>query len=161
MIKNQRQYRITRAQATRFGRAIAEAKKRPDRSVPLILRKAQVAALRSQLKDLKAELLEYQALRTGRRVVPAPASLEELPQALIRARIASGMTQQGLARKLGLKAQQIQRYEATDYRSASLARLRQVARALGLGAVESAPPRRRPAVKASAARKITRTGAAD
>lgn len=32
-----------------------------------------------------------------------------LPKALIRARIAAGMTQEGLARRLGVKAQQVQR----------------------------------------------------
>jgi hypothetical protein len=37
-----------------------------------------------------------------------------------------------LAERLGLKEQQIQRYEATNYASASLSRVQQVARALGL-----------------------------
>ena len=51
-------------------------------------------------------------------------AVEDLPKALIRARIASGMTQEGLALRLGLKAQQVQRYEATEYESASFARIR-------------------------------------
>ena len=55
-----------------------------------------------------------------------------MPRALIRARIASGMTQEGLALRLGLKAQQVQRYEATEYESASFARIRKVVQALGL-----------------------------
>jgi len=37
-------------------------------------------------------------------------SLAELPEALIRARIAVGLTQKGLAGRLGLKEQQVQRY---------------------------------------------------
>jgi transcriptional regulator with XRE-family HTH domain len=53
-----------------------------------------------------------------------------MPRALIRARIASGMTQEGLALRLGLKGQQIQRYEATEYESASFARTRKVGQAL-------------------------------
>jgi transcriptional regulator with XRE-family HTH domain len=51
---------------------------------------------------------------------------------LIRARIARGLTQRDLAIKLGLKEQQIQRYEETDYASASLARINEVIRALDI-----------------------------
>ncbi len=58
--------------------------------------------------------------------------MEDLPKTLISARIASGMTQKGLAHRLGIKAQQIQRYEATEYESASFARIRKVVQALGL-----------------------------
>lgn len=56
----------------------------------------------------------------------------DLPKTLIRARIASGITQEGLAHRLGVKTQQIQRYEATEYESASFARIRKVVQALGL-----------------------------
>ncbi|MBM4258372.1 MAG: helix-turn-helix transcriptional regulator [Deltaproteobacteria bacterium] len=41
-------------------------------------------------------------------------SLEELPKTLIQARIAGGLSQEDLATTLGLKPQQIQRYEATE-----------------------------------------------
>lgn len=161
MIKNERQYRITKTQAARFRRAIVEMMSSPGRGVPPALRKAQVAGLRSQLQDLKSEIREYEALRSGRRAVSALPPFEELPHTLIRARIASGLTQQRLARKLGIKAQQVQRYEATDYRSASLERLEEVARALGLVEAESARASRRPPGKVSRARKIARKGAAD
>ena len=58
--------------------------------------------------------------------------MEDLPKTLIRARIASGMTQEGLAHRLGVKTQQIQRYEATEYESASFARVLKVVQAFGL-----------------------------
>jgi HTH-type transcriptional regulator/antitoxin HigA len=45
---------------------------------------------------------------------------------------AAGLSQEELAAKLGLKPQQIQRYEATDYQGASLERVNAVVRALGL-----------------------------
>ena len=41
--------------------------------------------------------------------------------------------QKSLAGRLGLKEQQIQRYEASEYASASLARVRSVAEVLGEG----------------------------
>jgi transcriptional regulator with XRE-family HTH domain len=42
------------------------------------------------------------------------------------------MSQRELAERLGLKEQQIQRYEATEYRSASWSRVSEVIQALGL-----------------------------
>ena len=64
-------------------------------------------------------------------------TVEDLPRALIRARIAAGMTQEGLARRLGVKPQQVQRYEATEYESASFTRICKVVQALGLKMAKS------------------------
>jgi DNA-binding XRE family transcriptional regulator len=97
-----------------------------------LVKKAQRDAALSQLEELKDKLIEYDLLRSGGCSVLSLDSLEELPQALIRARIASGLTQRELAERLGLKEQQIQRYEATEYASADLARVNEVARALGV-----------------------------
>ncbi len=132
MIKNERQYRITKAQVEKFANAIAALKARSDVPVRPALRKLELDGLKSQLQDLKAELQEYEALRSGRRTSIALDSIEELPKTLIKARIAAGLSQEELARKLGLKPQQIQRYEATNYQSASMERINQVIRVLGV-----------------------------
>ena len=52
-------------------------------------------------------------------------------------RIAKGRTQRRLAEELGVAEQQVQRYESTGYASASLARLGDVAAALGAEARET------------------------
>lgn len=133
MIKNDRQYRITKAQAAKLEQALSREIKRGDSAkVHPLLRKAQSDALSSQLADLRSELKQYEALRSGKRTKLNVTSLDELPQALIQARVASGLSQKELAQRLGLKEQQIQRYEATDYASASLSRVCEVARSLGL-----------------------------
>ena len=64
--------------------------------------------------------------------------MEEVPSILIKARIAKGFSQRQLADALGLKEQQIQRYEAEEYASANLRRLADVARALSLNINEVA-----------------------
>jgi len=51
---------------------------------------------------------------------------------LIVARIAKGMSQRDLAWRLGVKEQQVQRYEATQYRGVAAERLQEVADALHL-----------------------------
>jgi ribosome-binding protein aMBF1 (putative translation factor) len=132
MIKNERQYRITKAQADRFERSMAETMTSPNPAIHPKLRKAELDALRSQLDDLRSELREYEALRSGKRRVLSLASIEELSRTLIQARIAAGLSQEELALRLGLKPQQVQRYEATNYRTASLQRVNEVGRALGV-----------------------------
>ena len=47
-------------------------------------------------------------------VLPVGIHDSALPDILIQARIAAGMSQTKLARELGLKPQQVQRYEATN-----------------------------------------------
>jgi ribosome-binding protein aMBF1 (putative translation factor) len=132
MIKNERQYRITKAQADKFAKALHEMTTSPQRAGHPVLRKAQIEALQSQLEDLQREIAEYETLRSGKRKVVALSSLEELPKTLIQARIAAGLSQEELAAKLGIKPQQIQRYEATEYQSASLERVNEIVRVLGV-----------------------------
>lgn len=130
MIKNERQYLITKTQMERFARALAEAEAREETD-PL-LAKLEADALRSQFEELRQQISEYESLRSGQCGVIQADSLEELPAALVKARIAARLSQKELSERLNLKEQQIQRYEATNYRSASLARLQQVATALGV-----------------------------
>jgi ribosome-binding protein aMBF1 (putative translation factor) len=132
MIKNERQYRISRAQVAKFRGALESLKQTPRGDLHPVLLKAQREAVESQLGDLLAEVGECQALQAGRQRPLQLRSLEEIPGALIRARIAKGLSQKQLAEKIGLKEQQIQRYEATDYATASFGRMQQVIRALNL-----------------------------
>ena len=133
MIKNEKRYRITRAQIRRFQDALSELERqeRPSNITPRLWQ-AQYQAAQSQLRDLKEQVDAYERLERGGSNEVVLAAVEDLPKALIRARIAAGMTQAGLARRLGLKTQQIQRYEATEYESASFSRIRKVVEALGL-----------------------------
>lgn len=131
MITNERQYRITKSWLERFGQARAGVDEQGGSLHPRALQ-----ALRdqydSQIYELRQELAEYEALRRGDVVVLELDSLDELPLALIRARTAAGLSQQALAERLGLKKQQIQRYEAARYASVSLQRLQAIADALGM-----------------------------
>ena len=140
MIKNERQYRITRAQADRFSQTLDNLRQRPSdaEGVHPLIAKAQEDALRSQLADLEGELREYESLRAGKFPMDELSVVAELPTVLIKARIAQGLSQKDLAERIGLKEQQIQRYEATDYASASLTRIKEVVSALGAATSKSA-----------------------
>jgi ribosome-binding protein aMBF1 (putative translation factor) len=133
MIKNERQYRMTKTQADKFAQALALTERRESApGVHPLLQRAETDALRSQLESLRQEIAAYEDLRSGKEQVFVSHSLDALPEALIKARIAAGLSQKDLAERLGLKEQQVQKYEATDYTSASLERVRAVIRALGV-----------------------------
>lgn len=129
MIKNERQYRITKAQAAKFAAALDAAVAREN--VDPQLRQLEEDALRSQLEELCQELDTYERLRSSWSIPIRLDSFEQFPRALVQARIAAGLSQKDLATRLGLKEQQIQRYEATEYTSASLKRIKEVLEALG------------------------------
>ena len=141
MIKNERQYRITKAQAERFSQTLESLRQRSGETdgVHPLVAKAQEDALRSQLVDLEGELRDYESLKAGNFKIEDLNVISELPAVLIRARIAQGLSQKDLAERLQLKEQQIQRYEATDYSSASLERIKEVVRALRVGVSKLAP----------------------
>ena len=130
MIKNERQYKITQSQIAKFEAALAELAASSGKNARL--RQLEEDALRSQLDELRDEAQLYKQLRSGVLESIHIESFDELPLALVKARILAGLSQKELAERLGLKEQQIQRYESTDYASASLTRITQVAEALGV-----------------------------
>ena len=135
MITNERQYRITRNKAKSFERALAvfDANAPQRAEVHPRLVQAEREAMESELASLREELEEYERLKSAGVSAIAVMSIDELPEGLIKARIARGLSQRELAQRLELKAQQIQRYEAERYASASYQRLCEVAHALGVG----------------------------
>ena len=132
MIANEKQFRITRNKALSFVRAIKKFDNGSDNPTGIHARllQAEREAMESQLVELREELEEYERLKSADFSVISIASFEELADGLIKARIAGGLSQRALAQRLNIKEQQIQRYEAERYASASYRRLCQVARAL-------------------------------
>lgn len=131
MIKNETQYRLTKAQATKFSIALEEINSLKNDMHP-IQKKVYQDSLNSQYYELLQQVEEYELLKNGQIKILQVNSFDELPNALIKARIASGLNQKDLADLLGMKEQQIQRYEATNYESASFDRLKDIVNALGI-----------------------------
>jgi ribosome-binding protein aMBF1 (putative translation factor) len=129
MIKNEREYKITKASLAKFEQSLAFIVNRqgsgpPDDAAKL---KLQEAAARSMLCELQEQIDEYEKLRAGRFDLAALDMVEAIPSSLIRARIAAGWTQKELAKRLGISEQQIQKYESTDYESASFRKINEIA----------------------------------
>ena len=133
MIKNERQYRVTRAQLREFEQALQQAVSTeiPPNVEPELFEVTR-AAFANQRAELQAEIEEYESLRRGDVSRFVAESFDELPRILIKARIALNLTQRDLAERLALKEQQVQRWEATDYENATIDTLKQVIDVLGV-----------------------------
>ncbi len=134
MIKNERQFKITRSQRDRFKSAIDEydLTLEIESGVNPLVAQLMLDQLQGEYEILCEQIAEYEKLTSGDQTDILVGSLQDLPQALIKARIIRGWTQADLASNLNLKAQQIQRYEAEDYYTANLSTLESVANALEL-----------------------------
>ncbi len=134
MILDERQYRITNARLREFQEAIAELKALPE---PTDINEkldyqCHLDALTSQIEEFQEEIAEYEVLKQGEVGQLNLDSFEQLPQALIKARIARGLTQEKLAELLDVKPQQVQRDEANLYAGASFSKLLAIKKALNL-----------------------------
>ncbi len=134
MIKNNRQFKIAKFQLRKFEETLnsfTQTIAQKDKYNTTVA-KVQEDAIRSQLDELKAQVVEYEALQEGKVKQFHLNSFLDIPRVLIQARIASGLSQKELADRLNLKEQQIQRYEANDFSSASLSRLINIFNALDI-----------------------------
>jgi HTH-type transcriptional regulator/antitoxin HipB len=89
-------------------------------------------ALKAQMEVFEDELQCYEQLKNKEIPLVNIGSFTDLHEPLIKARIARGWTQADLAQKLQLKEQQIQRYEQSNYATASMFRMQEVATALNI-----------------------------
>lgn len=77
-------------------------------------------ALTGQIAQLQAEAGAYDQLRSTRTKAIHVTNINGLPTALIKARIASSLTQAELANSLGIHENLLQRYETSEFASVSL-----------------------------------------
>lgn len=131
MIKNELQYKRTQTIATEIEISLSLLESDPTfQQLEPLAQRAFRASQKKLLNQLQQELKEYEQLRGGQFEFSRLPDIDEIPRWLIQARIARGLGQEDLAKLLHLKKQQIQNYEATDYASASLSRILEIAHAL-------------------------------
>lgn len=97
-------------------------------------RKAELfsKALQDQIKEFRYQVEEFDRLRTHG-VGPFQGNhISQIGPYLLNARIASGITQEELAKKIGVSQPMIYKYELDEYQGHSLEVLAKVAKALGV-----------------------------
>ena len=120
MIKNEKQYNTSKKRLTEFERSIAS--KQPH----VLPNSKEEGALNSLIRiknDIKEEIKQYESLKKNGLSLKRKISVTQLPKILIEHKIAKGLTQKQYAAILGIKEQQLQRYEAENYSSVSFSRL--------------------------------------
>lgn len=129
MITNERQYKITKSQCAKLTQALSNlnVNENARQLGSELLARAEQDALKSEIEVLKNQIKEYENLQSGSQSTLTVGSLSELPQMLVRARIMQRLSQRELANLVGVKEQQIQRYESEGYRNASLTRVQTIA----------------------------------
>jgi len=130
MIKTDAQRERTVVQIEGFRKALAKAEQETSSKRAGAIRNSYAGMIR-QLED---ERNEYDQLRSGKFVPPKIERLDQVAPFIVKLRIAKGVSQTELAKRLGLSKQVVSRYEEEDYQGASVVRLQEILDALGMKA---------------------------
>lgn len=130
MIKNEKQYKISKKLLSEINENIANLKKDTTQH-PLKIKLLLASALNIQ-KEVEQDILLYETLKTTKGVLLKERLFSDLPSILIEYKIKSGLTQKEFAAQLGIKEQQLQRYEADNFKSVTFKNLLRFLEAIGL-----------------------------
>ena len=135
MIKNEQQYQNSLDWLRRFEQSVAELDNNENLKADQTRWQLHRDSYQSQIDELKSEIAEYERLINCDNSQPIQIkveSLNKLPDALIKARIAAKISQQELAQILGIEEQRVKQYEDTDYQCASFVEILEVSTVLGV-----------------------------
>ncbi|WP_313931745.1 helix-turn-helix transcriptional regulator [Nostoc punctiforme] len=135
MIKNEQQYQNSLDWLQRFEQSIAQLDNNEQLKAEPERWKLHRDSYQSQVDELKLEISEYERLincDTSKPLKIKIDSLNKLPNALVKARLAAKISQQELADRLGIDEQRVYEYEDTDYQCASFVEILEVSTALGI-----------------------------
>jgi HTH-type transcriptional regulator/antitoxin HigA len=130
MIKSDAQRERTAIQIEGFRQALAKVGDgRPDKRSAAIR-----GSYESMIRQLEDELGEYDRLKSGEVTLPHVDRLDQIAPFITRIRIAKGVSQTELARRLGVSKQVISRYEESEYQTVAISRLQEILDAVGIKA---------------------------
>ncbi|MFB2924245.1 MULTISPECIES: DNA-binding protein [Aerosakkonema] len=135
MIKNEQQYRNSLDWLRRFEQSVAELDNNETLKADQTRWQLHRDSYQSQVDELKSEIAEYERLINWEKSQPIQIKVEsinKLPDALIKARIAAKISQQELAQILEINEQRVRQYEDTDYQCASFVEILEVSTVLGV-----------------------------
>jgi ribosome-binding protein aMBF1 (putative translation factor) len=131
MIKNDAQRERTITQIEGFRRALEKTGQGKNEKRSAAIR----GSYEGMIRQLEEEVREYDQLKSGQLKLPKVERLEEIAPFVAKLRIAKGISQTELGRRLGVSKQVISRYEESDYQTVAIARLQEILDAIGIKAV--------------------------
>jgi hypothetical protein len=136
MIKDELEYRVSQEWVIKFKQSIAAIDNSFESKINDYERwQLNRSALQCHLDKLLQEIAEYEKLincDTSQPIQIKVNSLNELPFALIKARIAAKISLDELASRLGIDIERVDEYEKTNYQCASFAEILEVSTVLGV-----------------------------
>src|SRR5947209_7198043 len=133
MIKSDAQRERVAAQIEGFRRALAKV----DREMTGRRAGAVRGSYEGMIWQLDDELREYDELKAGKLTLPNVERLDQIAPFIAKMRIAKGVSQTELARRLGVSKQVVSRYEETEYQTVAISRLQEILDAIGIKALVS------------------------
>ena len=122
MIKTDAQRERTLVQLEGFRRARASTEKQRSAKRSAAVR----ASYEGVIRQLEEEVREYDQLKAGGFTLGPVQRLDQIAPAIVRLRIAKGISQTELARRLGVSAHVISRCEDSDYQTVAVGRLQEI-----------------------------------
>jgi ribosome-binding protein aMBF1 (putative translation factor) len=128
MIKSDAQRDRTVAQIEGFRRALGKAEQEKPGKRSAVIR----GSYEGMIRQLDDELREYDEVKSGKLTLPHVERLDQIAPFIAKIRIAKGVSQTELGRRLGVSKQVISRYEESDYQTVCIARLQAILDAIGI-----------------------------
>jgi DNA-binding Xre family transcriptional regulator len=131
MIKSEAQRERTAAQIEGFRQALTKVDREMTGKRAIAVR----GSYEGMIRQLEDELREYDELKSGDLTLPNVERLDQIAPFVAKMRIAKGVSQTELARRLGVSKQVISRYEEAEYQTVAIARLQEILDAIGIKAL--------------------------
>lgn len=132
MIKNEKQYNITKKNLRKFQDAL-NILSNSNNDKENILYKLKYDSINSQIEVFMKELVDYENLKNCKNSTILK-DIYNINFGIIQARISKGYNHKKLAELLGTSEQQIQKYESEDYLNISIKKLQQILTVLDIQA---------------------------
>ena len=120
MIKNEKQYNTSKKKLAELELTTST---KQTKVLPNSKEEGALNSLICMMSDIKEEIKQYESLKSKGIPLRRKVTVAQLPNILIEHKIAKGLTQKQYSEILGIKEQQLQRYEAENYSSVSFGRL--------------------------------------
>jgi ribosome-binding protein aMBF1 (putative translation factor) len=130
MLKNEKQYNSAKAKLQKWLKTQEQLRHGVSACDKEWLIAEQSFGVEQEIKQLQAELQEYEDTLTGKKELPDPSLIGQIPYLLISWRIARNWTQRDLAERLKMHENQIQKYESENYACASFQTISRIAEVL-------------------------------
>lgn len=128
MIKSDAQRDRTLAQIEGFRQALKKVDEEKSGKRSTAIR----GSYEGMIRQLEDELRQYDQLKSGELTLPHIDRLNQIAPFIAKIRIAKGISQTELAKRLRVSKQVISRYEESDYQTVAISRLQEILDAIGI-----------------------------